>query len=871
MPKGITNDMAVVVAKLHEQDILAPSILNSDGKWNNCPTADKPKKMNGRYLVKSNSPLRVAYINHRTGNKGVVSSDGSTRVSKAEQREIAQHIKKEDEKVLERQAEAAEKAVRMFKMGKKCKTHPYLEKKGVKPCPGLKIDSDSGRLMVPFRDENGDITTLQFINDDGGFKPFIKGGKKKGSFFPIGDFDDSKTILIVEGLVTGLSEYESTDFPVVVAGDAGNLYSVALKIRALYPDHEIIFGADNDIHEDNSPNRGLADANAAAFAIKALVAVPKLESGEKCDFNDVHQKEGKERVRELISNAMPPFNIPEVDPLPRDYSYRPSGQHLDLYYKDTRLGRAFFVMAESRNKENEGWGRLLVVFDSDNNRHEVSLSNEDLLSPPAVWLKGLANAGWKGVPDVGMRNHLARFISEYETTKRVRLISSVGWYENVYVLPSVVIGEAQKEQPLLYPALKGKFQTKGSLEGWQNTIGTWAVGNSRMTMAICAVLATFLLRYYEWMESFGIHFYGTSSRGKSTSIQGAASCCGSGSLSGGYLNSWLVTANAIEGLAALHRDAPLFLDEMGKADAQTVNHSAYVIAGGEGKVRMNANASMQNTKAWRTIVISTGEKTFEGKLAEVNLQPQAGQTVRFLNIPAPENSEHGFFEDIHDHASGVAFADAIKQAAVTNYGHIATAFIRKLIEVGHPEIEAQLKDYLDRNITKLCKEDADGQVGRVAKHFLLCAFAGRLAAEWGILPWEKGDASRAVSKCFRGWLAVRGTTGAMEEKDLINRVKRFITAHGDSRFQVVDKYNSLPVRDRVGFKVVVKGETRYLFTKESFQEVICMGSDPTVTAATLQKHGMLKRDNDGYAVKPTCELPDIGRARCYTVVMPNND
>jgi uncharacterized protein (DUF927 family) len=190
---------------------------------------------------------------------------------------------------------------------------------------------------------------------------------------------------------------------------------------------------------------------------------------------------------------------------------------------------------------------------------------------------------------------------------------------------------------------------------------------------------------------------------------------------------------------------------------------------------MNVDASMQAKKKWKTIVISTGEKIFAGKLAEASIQPQAGQMVRLMDIPEPESSEYGFFEDIHDHESGIAFVEAVQQAAVTHHGHIAPAFIERLIGTGHAEIEARLKAYLDKHTRKLCGDDADGQVNRVAGHFLLCAFAGKLATEWGLLPWEASDAFRAVKKCFRGWLAARGSSGAMEDKAIIDRTKLFIT------------------------------------------------------------------------------------------------
>ena len=493
-----------------------------------------------------------------------------------------------------------------------------------------------------------------------------------------------------------------------------------------------------------------------------------------------------------------------------------------------------------------------------------------------AWLKTLVKKGWKVSSDSKAREHIKRFISAYETSKRVLLIDSAGWHGDIYVLPSGrTIGTVEGEKPLLYTPVENKFKTNGTLEDWQKTIGAWAVGNSRMMMAINATLATFLLRYYGWAESFGVHFYGNSSRGKTTTIQAAASCCGSGSITNGYISSWLSTVNGIEGSAAQHNDAPLFLDEMGKADAKVVESSAYVIAGGQSKARMKENATLQKSQAWRTIVISTGEQTFEKMLTNAGIRPKAGQLVRFLDVSAPKDSQHGFFEDIHadEFESGNAFANAIKQAAATHYGHVAPAFIKCLIKAGHDKIEERLKAYLARNINTLCGEGVDPQVERVAGHFLLCAFAGRIAAEWGILPWETRDAFRAVKSCFQGWLAIRGSTGAMEDKAIITHVKRFIKTH-DSRFHNLDARKSPGIRDRAGFKSRAKtGEMLYLFPRESFHREVCDGLSTTQAAIVLHRHGMLKKNaGDNYTIKrPTGNLKGEERQRCYAVIMPDED
>ena len=105
------------------------------------------------------------------------------------------------------------------------------------------------------------------------------------------------------------------------------------------------------------------------------------------------------------------------------------------------------------------------------------------------------------------------------------------------------------------------FRMSGTLEAWQSTIGEWAGGNSRLILALCASMAAPLLEV-AGQESGGFNWTGQSSTGKTTALVAAGSIWGSGSSSGGYVQNWRATANGLEGLAALHSDTALCLDEI---------------------------------------------------------------------------------------------------------------------------------------------------------------------------------------------------------------------------------------------------------------------------------------------------------------------
>ena len=76
---------------------------------------------------------------------------------------------------------------------------------------------------------------------------------------------------------------------------------------------------------------------------------------------------------------------------------------------------------------------------------------------------------------------------------------------------------------------------------------TFAVGNSRLTVALSMALAPPLLHVVE-MEGGGLHFRGSSSIGKTTLLHVAGSVWGGGGLAG-YVRRWRATDNALEGVA----------------------------------------------------------------------------------------------------------------------------------------------------------------------------------------------------------------------------------------------------------------------------------------------------------------------------------
>jgi putative DNA primase/helicase len=169
-------------------------------------------------------------------------------------------------------AAASAKAVHLWGLARPATdAHPYLISKGVHAY-GFKLLHDA--LVIPARDAQGKLHTLQFIQPDG-TKRFLTGGRIRGCYCAIGEPQD--TILIAEGIATAATLFEATGYAVAAAFNCGNLEPVALALRQKFPSLRLVLCADNDTNTPGNP--GLSHATAAAEAVGAWLAVPLFDGG----------------------------------------------------------------------------------------------------------------------------------------------------------------------------------------------------------------------------------------------------------------------------------------------------------------------------------------------------------------------------------------------------------------------------------------------------------------------------------------------------------------------------------------------------------------------------------------------------------------
>ena len=507
------------------------------------------------------------------------------------------------------------------------------------------------------------------------------------------------------------------------------------------------------------------------------------------------------------------------------------------------------VAAATNDGNGHAWGCLLEWTDLEGREHQWAMPSAMMAGDGTDIRARLLDGGLFLAPGRKAREMLAAYLGRSGPAERVRVVPRLGWHDlptgRVFVLPDGAIGETgagrvmlQTERPDALPPLV----QAGTLAAWQKAVARLAVGNSRLAFSLSIAFAAPLAGLIG-AEGGGFHLRGPSSVGKSTALQGAGSVWGGGGLRG-WVRSWRATDNALEAVAAAHCDLPLILDEMGEAAPEAVAAAAYMLANGAGKSRAGRDGSARRAVEWRVLFLSSGEVGIADRLAEGRGGPKqvrAGQEVRVLDIPA-EAGPHGLFETLHGFPTAAALADAIKDGAARCYGMAGREWLEAL--AGDPtDMATHAREAIRAFVRMYMPPGADGQVVRAGGRFALVSAAGEMAAGLGILTWEPGEAEQAAAACFRAWIDARtGGTGATEEATALAAVRRFIVAHGESRFQTIGDTEGAEARtivNRAGWRRRDDGGWRYLISPEIWKGEVLAGLDAGAAAKVLRRRGFL--------------------------------
>jgi len=745
--------------------------------------------------------------------------------------------------------------------------HPYLVRKEVDPSGLLELPAPNLANLLGYKPKAGDaalagrvliapvidlegLRSLEMIDEEGR-KTALARATRKGAWWQSEDLERPEVIAIGEGIATAKSIAAATGWPAVAALSCSNLRNVAQAMKEQHPTARLVICADRGNGEDA--------ARKAARKVGAALAVPDIQPEQGSDFNDLATAEDLEAVRKQIEGAQevgpiylvdgqewlqPPVSGAEIRTEPPSVEERPRWACYLRPNRDKGINRAgvwYHGLKQGKNDEppktfDEWLCSPLLIEATTKDRHGCNYGRLLRYRVDGKWKRWnmpmplLAGDGVEIARELyrdgvmiqpRMQRRLSDYLASIIPRRKVCAALEIGWHDRAFVLPDQVFGDGE----IFFQSatvVVSDFSATSTLAAWQNEIASKAVGNPPLIFAISVAMAGPLLHLVH-LEGCGFHLVGGSSCGKTTALQAAVSVWGPPTLK----RTWRGTSNGLEAAAAEANDLALFLDEIGECAPRDVGRVVYALGNGTGKARANVTGHSRTVRRWRTVVLSTGEKTLETVLTEAGERVTAGQDLRLLSIPA-DGFNHGTFACLHGAPTGGHLADEIKTAANNHYGTAGRAWLNwlvKRLDLDYSgKLKAQAKSLAPTN----------GQEERAARMFGLVAMAGELAIEAGILPWEQGTATAAAADLWGRWRAHRGQAPG-ELRQVVEALRDYILRYQDRMENLEVNDMDRIINDRVGY---IRGNCYHLLPG-AFKEAVS-GTDPTIAKRLLKDAGLLR-------------------------------
>ncbi|MEZ7770376.1 DUF927 domain-containing protein [Neisseria sp. 27098_8_112] len=437
------------------------------------------------------------------------------------------------------------------------------------------------------------------------------------------------------------------------------------------------------------------------------------------------------------------------------------------------------------------------------------------------------------------RRKLADYLQKEGSQTAFTITDRAGWHEDSYIMPSgETITATDKDPAIIYNGDTSQakaYQPNGELTDWQQNIARYAVGNSRLCLALGASFAAPLLSLLN-EESGGFHLMGDSSDGKTTAAKVALSVWGKPS---GSLLSWSGTKIGFSNTAAARNDGLLVLDEIGQASPHVIGDTVYSVMNGINKVQGAKQGGNRALSRWKVMMFSTGEKTPDSILKHHKGDWNAGQAARLPSIRAA--AQYGIYDTLHGFEDGALLSEHIAQSTEKYHGTAGRLFIRQLLD----DLEQAKQQATERMAAFMATiPELSGQARRVAKRFAIAAAALELAAPVTGLPVGVGMAG--VKKCFDEWLEANGA-GKHEDRRIIEQAEDFIAQHalGTRFMEWSDKSTN---KDHAGYRKQEGEKLELWVIRRVFADEIAQSFDEAKVCRVLADDGLLKYNhkNRGY-------------------------
>ncbi|MBF0148306.1 MAG: DUF927 domain-containing protein [Magnetococcales bacterium] len=505
------------------------------------------------------------------------------------------------------------------------------------------------------------------------------------------------------------------------------------------------------------------------------------------------------------------------------------------------------VVGRTRNPYGVEHGLLLRWKDPDDQDQQLVVPAELLADDGKELRRQLLFRGLKLATSLKARRLFLAWIAHQRPEHAILTTRDVGWIGGAYVLPDVTIGQGE---PIILEGHENEIeeQVSGGIDEWGEFVGYPCGSHDNLIVAICAAFAGAIIHWTQ-DDSFGLHFFGGSSIGKTTLLYVAQSVWGPPT----GMHRWRTTANALENIAGSRNDRLLCLDEIAQLDPRHASEVAYMLGNGKGKHRATKEGGAIQERKWRLIYLSTGEISLSEYVESNGGRMKGGMEVRHLDVPA-DTGENGVLNKLFSGETAKGVVDALRNNTQTCFGAVGREWVSHIQKdpMGAVDrIERDRKTFVTANLNPKLEPIKNGQLLRVCERFALLAGVGEEITRIGFTGWKEDFAMLACLRVFHKWMEARGGNHSFEHVQAVKKVREFIVRHGDSRFEA-QRGQEAVVRDRAGvWKTRPDDQGReYLFFPDVFVREVCEGIDPQEVLKALADRGYLRRgDGKNLAVK----------------------
>lgn len=496
-----------------------------------------------------------------------------------------------------------------------------------------------------------------------------------------------------------------------------------------------------------------------------------------------------------------------------------------------------FVVAQTETPEGKNGGLVLELETLNGVLRVVALPRGTLHDHNNTIATDLASLNF--FIKVGKEKDMLTYLGLSRAKEKRIAATQTGWAQAddpdklVFVLPNTATEPGYHFQPEKFNRSSESVTTRGTLDDWIDNVFD---PSPYPLFSVLFALSCPLLRF-AGMNSGGVNFWGSSSSGKTTLAQIAASVYGNGTdpsnaAAKSYINRWNTTINALEGLATAFNDLLLILDELGSSQSKDYGRALYDLSGGQGKSAMDASRRMRDTRSWCVGILSTGEVTSRSKIEEgligKKAQAKAGQLIRLIDLEIKANM-----------FSGRSHVDKLKRACSLYYGTLGQAYLEAIVRrYTAPELRNIVTDNLDFALNRLMAQR--GKISaiqeRALRWFAIAETAGHLIVTLKLIPELTNQMVReAIDQVVNDWApSSRGLTD--DERSVVS-LREFILKNRDIRFK---KLSELPGSDKIHREIAGyydSARDAFFFLPEAFREAT--GGEPRITAAVLRERGYL--------------------------------